>query len=121
MLANALMKCFCVALEMNFHYAYSSSAHARCDVTERVARLTTYALACSESSFYGKFAVEEDVLLLLPSKGDFRSSSSFIERIVAVCCQSETDCLRFGDFFSDRDRVRSSIYREFKLKMENNP
>ena len=59
--------------------------------------VTTYALACSESSFYEKFAVEEDVLLLLPSKGDFRSSSSFIERIVAVCCQSEADCLRFGD------------------------
>ena len=48
----------------------SISAHAYCDVIERVARLslghvTTYALACAEASFYGKFAVEEDVLLLL--------------------------------------------------------
>ena len=47
----------------------SISAHAYCDVIERALRgcrsVTTYALACAEASFYGKFAVEEDVLLLL--------------------------------------------------------
>ncbi len=66
------MKCFCVAFEMNnFHCADFLIMRMR-DVTSPNAlrgsrSVTTYALACSESSFYGTFAVEEDVLLLLPS------------------------------------------------------